>query len=456
MTQFGSPPSWARSSAATTPPHTSPSVRVPRTASPAVEALAADPSPERRASFWRRVAYEGTPLVEDVDGSPDERVYTFVHRDHTGARGVLLDVNKLADASTYRDALMSRVPGTALWSVSLRMPADWRASYGICVDDGGGPTVDERTAAQLEERRRRTLEVTPADLKRDVDAWYDLLLRREPDPLAREHALLGHESVASGPAAPALPGGIGGIVVGEQAAPGARGRTMPDSGLGPGRKAWWHVPPVEPGPDGWDVLVLLDGDRWLGAGLRVLDQVFAAGLLRPAVVLLVAGGDMSGRIADLTCSPDYVRALVRLLAGADPRRLGGAVTTHPARTTIVGQSLGGLTALYAQCVAPERFGASVCQSGSWWWPTRPSDAGPQPGEWLRGAVETAAQDAAWRLDRVYLEVGSRESVLLDPTRRLRDALDGRCEQLRYSEFEGGHDLACWAVNLPGALMSLAR
>lgn len=456
MSAFASPPSSADDPSGATPPQTPHPTRVPRTWSPEIEALVADPTPERRARLWRRVAKEGTPLVEPLEGSPDERIYTFVHRDTAGARAVFVDVDKLADSTTYRDALMSRVPGTTLWSLSLRMPAGWRASYGICVDDDGGPTVSERAAADIEERRRRTRAVTESARHRDVDAWYDLLLRREPDPLAREHGLLDHESVASGPAAPALPDGVSGTVTGAQAAPGPRGRTMPEPGLGAGRKAWWHVPPVDPGPEGWDVHVLLDGDRWLGAGLRALDQVFAAGLLRPAVVLLVGGGDLHARLADLTCSPDFVRSLGRVISAADPRKLGGAVTRDPARTTIAGQSFGGLTALYAQCLAPERFGASVCQSGSWWWPTHASDGGRVPGEWLVRAIETAAQDPAWGLGRVHLEVGSRESTLLGPTRRLRELLDGRCKRLSYLEFEGGHDPACWAVNLPGALIALAR
>jgi enterochelin esterase family protein len=45
-------------------------------------------------------------------------------------------------------------------------------------------------------------------------------------------------------------------------------------------------------------------------------------------------------------------------------------------------------------------------------------------------------------------------VLLEPTRRLRKALEGRCEVLNYSEFDGGHDAACWTISLPRALRAL--
>lgn len=441
---------------------------MPRTTSPALADLVADPAPERRAALWRRVAQEGTPLVEEVPGSPDERIYTFLHRDFGGARRVFLDVQQLVDATTYTGALMEQVPGTTLWSLSLRMPAAWRATYALAVDDGHGPTASRSVAADVELRREQAKAALAPDLHAAVDDWCDLLLRSEPDALAREHALLGDDSVASGPHAPALPPGVVGVRVGEQLAPGPRGSTMRATGFGErsegtaGRRAWWHVPPVTPGPDGWDVLVLLDGDAWIGAGLRALDAAFAAGVIRPAVVLLVGCGNAERRTADLSCSRDYVAELGRLLAEADGELLGGPVTTDPARTTVAGHGLGGLTALWAQCVAPHRFGASVYKSATWWWPGAvpvPDGEAPeavsghaaQDDEWLRRAVGAAAEEPGWRLGRVHLEVGTGEAALRGPTRRMRDALDGRCARLTYRELPGGQDPACWAVQLLSVL-----
>ena len=459
MSPFADPPRDL-GPAATVAPQVDRPWPLPRTTSPTIEALVADPTPERRARFWRRVAQEGTPLVDEIPGHPQERVYTFVHRGEDGARRVLVDVDGLVDVSTYRDALMSRIPGTTLWSLSLRLPASWRATYGIAVDDDHGATADERTAASVAARRERARAASDPGVHAALDDWFDLLLRSEPDPLAREHALLGADTVASGPDAPAPPAGVGGVVVGEQPEPGPRGRTVPVAGFGEpgagaaGRRAWWHVPPVEPGPDGWDVVVLLDGDRWLGAGVRALDRAFATGALRPAAVLLVGCGDRERRLADLACSHAYVRRLAQVLDDADAEVLGAPLTRDPARTTIAGHDFGGLAALWAQCVAPERFGASVCQSGAWWWPSAPDDGGPgapAPEEWLTGAVERAAADPAWGLGRVHLEVGEQEWALREPTRRLHDALAGRCESLTVARPAGGHDPACWAVQLLGAL-----
>ncbi|WP_159798501.1 enterochelin esterase domain-containing protein [Puerhibacterium puerhi] len=460
MSPFDAPPRPGAAGAGV-PPQTGRPGPVPRVASPALADVLAEPSRAHRDALMRRVAQEGTPLVDAAD-DPAFRVYTFVHAGAPGTRAVLLDVNKLVDAGTHRQALMEQVPGTTLWALALRMPAGWRATYGLAVDDGTVPLVlgqDADAAARLaglEHRRARAKAAADPDRHADLDAWYDLLRRSGPDPLARDEALLAAEtSVVVGPHAPRLPGPLADedpdaalAAHGSPLGAGGRGRLVPVSaGLPDGVEAWWHMPSVAPGPGGYDVLVLLDGGPWRTRGLRVLDRMSTTGLLRPTVTLLVQHADAAARSRDLTCSPEFVRALVALVDEAGDA-VGAPVARDPRRTTIAGQSLGGLTALYAQCVAPGWFGASVCQSGSWWWPS-----GDEAG-WLERAVAEAAADPAWRLGRVHLEVGTQEWVLLDRTRRLRDLLAERCERLGYREVAGGHDAAWWAATLPEALASV--
>jgi enterochelin esterase family protein len=55
---------------------------------------------------------------------------------------------------------------------------------------------------------------------------------------------------------------------------------------------------------------------------------------------------------------------------------------------------------------------------------------------------------------VYLEVGSFEWVLLEPTRRMRDVLDAHGGDLTYREFTGGHDRACWRASLLDGLAAV--
>ncbi|QAY71278.1 enterochelin esterase domain-containing protein [Xylanimonas protaetiae] len=429
VSPFATPPAGASARALSIPPHVARPAAVPHGRSARVEALraalAAGAGRDAVEAFWAEVTERGTPLVE---GTGPVRDYTFVHRG--AARRVAVVVNKLVDDTTFTEALLEPVAGTDVWALTLRLGAGWRGSYTLAVDDGGAPSVTASAQAVLEQRRARSRAVTEPERHAAVDAWYDLLLHTRPDPHARERGRQG--SVASGPEAPRpvplLP------------APRA-GRLVPVRG-GP-RPAWWHVPAVEPGPDGWDVLVLLDGEQRVAGETATLDAWSASGVLPPTATLLLGHGPLEDRVADLTCNPRLVADVLRLVDDA-PGTLGAPVTRNPRRTTIAGQSLGGLTALYAQCLAPDRFGVSVCQSGSLWWP---NPAGGEPAEWL---TRTIARSGV-RLGRVHLEVGRGEWVLLEPTRRLRAVLADRCEALRYEEYDGGHDAACWETSLPHAL-----
>jgi enterochelin esterase family protein len=59
-------------------------IRAEEPASPRLEALrkkiAAGGAPAALERFWRRVAEEGTPLVEPVEGTADEVLVTFLWR----------------------------------------------------------------------------------------------------------------------------------------------------------------------------------------------------------------------------------------------------------------------------------------------------------------------------------------------------------------------------------------
>ncbi len=425
MTTFGSPPSGAGVRELTIPPHVARPGRVARTISPAVEALRADPT--TLEAFWREITDSGTPLIE---GQGSERIYTFLYRGE--AKTVGLITNKIVDDTTFEDALLERIAGTDVWAVSLCLGSAWRGSYQLAVVDGAPSHLNEAQLAVLEQRRARSRAATPADRHLSIDAWYELLRHARPDALARERGISG--SVAAGPDAPAA------VTPARAAQPG---RIVPveQSDI----SAWWYLPADEPEPDGWNVLVMLDGDRWIERGTHLLDALAATGALPQTAVLLIGHGELLERVAQLTCNPEFIDQICDLLS-APPSEVG-RVTASATRTTITGQSLGGLTALYAQCLAPERFGASVCQSGSFWWP---NPRGGHPAEWITKTLE--ASEAS--LGRIHLEVGTDEWVLLEPTRRLRKALEGRCEVLNYSEFDGGHDAACWTISLPRALRAL--
>lgn len=424
----------------TIPPRLKRTVRPERVPTPCVAEAARD-----TAGFWESVRRTGTPLVGEADAE-GRRTVTFLWRGGDELADVLLVANKVADADSYDHNRMERIPGTDVRHLTYRMRGDWRASYTVApIPAGAGPDDPAALPEMLRVRRERALAVSEPEDRPAVARWFAALAHAVADPLAREQ-LDGRHSVVSLPEAPAPPVG----------APGAPAGRVEEQGfasavLGDDRPVWVHEPARRP-PGGrpWPVALLLDGQDWHADLPRALDGLVHAGTLPPMLTVMVDSLGFASRSEQLACSDDFVRAL----GGELLPRLGERyrITADPRRTLVAGQSLGGLSAMHAALTDPDRFGRVVSQSGSFWWP----NVAVTGGESERTTGRVAGAD---RLpDRVHLSAGTHEWSLLDPNRRLRDALAARAADLGgdpaavlLEEYHGGHDRACWRAGLPAAL-----
>ncbi|MCC0576123.1 enterochelin esterase [Streptomyces californicus] len=400
-----------------------PAVRSPLLRMLLADVRAGDPGAEE--AFWRYAAATGTPLVEpDPEGDPDHRLVTFVRREEPSrpATHVLALVHTVTDkdrhAGDLAPHLMERIEGTGVWAISHRLRADHRASYQFHATDGSREDA----------------------LRADRAAWLQVLDRAEPDPLNTRVPLPSRDgrnpaSVLELPDSPpqsriARRDGT------------ERGRTL-DAEVD-GRRITVHLPPGHR-RDGrpYALAVLLDGEMWgpvLGVG-DILDNLHADGELPPTVAVLV--DTMGRRMDDLACSGPFVDWLADTLLPWAEREYGAGADT--ARTAIAGQSAGGLTAAFAAFRRPDRFGLALSQSGSFWWPDD-----ERGGEWLTGQYAWAER----RPVTLRLEVGLQEWMLLGENRRLRNVLRARGYDVRYGEFNGGHDYACWRGGLADGLVDL--
>lgn len=408
----------------TVPPHTPRPFGVERGVSPAVESLRRNPV--RADAFWTRISREGAPLVE---GEGETRSYTWAYRGP--ARRVALIAGKLTDDTTMERVQFERIAGTDLWTLTLRLGAGWRCTYSIAVE---GDVEGERPMLpDLAERLSRSLAATDASRHDRIRSWYALLRTARPDPLARES--FRGASVAAGPDAPAV------LPAPTPRRPGSLSTAEIASAGGGTRRATWYAPGSPP-PTHAGVIVLLDGDRRIADGGAGFDAWAQAHLAPGTVALLLGHGDITERDEDLTCNPALIDDLRTFLSDAPV-----PLTSDPTRRAIQGSSLGGLSALYAQCVAPDLFGVSICQSGSFWWPNARSG---HAAEWLTSALERSSA----RLRTVHLSVGTDEWVLREPVRRMRDVVARRAATVDYEEFDGGHDAPCWEAALPHVLRRL--
>ncbi|GGM15546.1 enterochelin esterase [Streptomyces fumigatiscleroticus] len=390
------------------------------------------------AEFWAEVERLGTPLVEELAGEPGHRAVTFLWRGHRATRQVLFLGNRITDRDRLAGSLLERVPGTDVWHLGLRLRADHRGSYRMAADiSTGQPPADPEALQQ----RLRSLSAHAA-----------------ADPLNR-HTIATRWQPAAGsvfalPHAPARSwaGRRDNVPAGRV----ERHRVAASAPVGD-RDTWVYLPPdhdrdeVSPLP----VVVLCDGDMWFGRlGLAgTLDALIADGALPPLAVLAPDAVDRRTRWRDLGGREPFVAFLAdELLPWAAGR---WPLTTDPRRTVVAGQSLGGVTALYAALLRPGRFGNVLAQSASLWWrPGLPPPRGPKPpvygAPWLVGRYAAAGPKPV----TVHLDVGLHEGSMVDHNRALFQALRTAGHRVTYDEYNGGHDYACWHVALADGLVRL--
>lgn len=388
-------------------------------AAPSVErvaARAADATEAERAvileEFWAAAARRGTPLIEALEGDPDHRAVTFLWRGHRATRQVLPLAEGIVDRTDLAASRLCPLPGTDIWHLTYRLRADHRGSYRMAAD------------------------ISPGELPASVVLLQQRLLslsaHAAPDPLNRL-SLPGRWpdrdfSLFELPRAPAPPW------VGRRTDV-PRGRVerhrLPAGALGVERDVWAYLPPGDRTAE-LPVLVLHDGDMWFGrlAFQDTLDALVADGAVPPLAVLAPDAVGRATRTRELGAHDSHVRFLADELLPWATGRL--PLTTDPARTLVAGQGLGGLAALYAGLLRPERFGNVLAQSA----PVSGLDVG-----------------APWPV-AVRLDVGLREQEILDQHRDLYETPRSRNCRVTLNAYNGGHDWACWRACLTEGLVGL--
>lgn len=393
--------------------------------------------PTAAERFWAEVAHRGTPLVEALGGG--RCVVTFLWRDRhgiaPGTSRVLLIANKLTDPSVWDASTLRRIPGSDIWHRSYILTSDWRATYQLAPVDGVGPGEAPPPAAGPATR------------------WGPVAHRAAPDPLnPRRFATKrgGPEtSIVELPDAPPqpwlnpTPGGP---------PPTLSRHLLQSTRLGNSRTVWLQTPTSTPDRGvPASLVILLDGEDWVGrlAGPITITNLVAAGLMGPTVVVMPDALDVPTRWREMTCRDIFIDFLLEELIPWVAER--HPISADPAHTTVVGQSIGGLTAAYAALRAPDRIGAALVQSASLWW--------SPPGHHAQGAAIWLGERFVERQPqgtRIYLEVGTEEWTLLDDHRHLADTLRRHGYPMEYHEFNGGHDALCWRGGLATGLIALER
>ncbi len=371
---------------------------VDRVRSPTIDRLPAAPAD----AFW--AGLRRTPLVEP-GRAPGESIVTFCLREPR-AQQVLLFANRLTDETDLDATLLERHPGTDLWHASFRMRSDWRASYCFLVQRQG------RTAPW------------EADGHVDLRGALDHGIADPFNPERCRNRAGIEQSVVSLPDAPAQPWlrPREGVPAGTVTA-----STGPD-----GRAAWVYDPPGSDPRMPLPLLVMLDGEVWTShQSLPItLDNLLADGLIGTVRAVLPDSGTREQRWAELGGPEGTAYLADRLVPWMRGRRaISGEVL-------VMGQSLGGLTALRAGLTRADVFTGAAAQSASLWL----DDLGEavSPG----------------RHAHLHLAWGEQEWVLDAPHRDLAQRLAAAGVEVELAPVNGGHDYAWWRGAVADAMRSL--
>lgn len=429
--------------------------------------------------------------TRDADGAAGraECLYTWVV-EAPGATTVLLWANALFDHRDVAASEFSRLEGSDLWTLTLRLPRAWRASYRIAVWDRDTPPP-WRTAQGRRDIRLAALEAGAPDPRggeliepregmaasvasgpdAPPDPWPTAAregLRREARGGGFPHGQVHEMTFPAGPtygeqrvwiySPPGALPGPGSCVARDadpRTGPGADPHAVPDPdpttcadgvpGMSPDadRTTGPGSVPGATGTTGTDrsgtpLLILFDGQVW-ARGLHLpelLDAAIGAGAVAPLHVAMVDSHESSRRWDELGVPTAQVDFVLDVLLP----RLRATLPVDPqgASTLVSGQSFGGLAALWTVALGGGQVGRALAQSPSLW---RFDLSDPLLGE------------PGWH--NLRIRSGTFEGSMLDDARALGARLGGdprlAGRDVDVCGVEGGHDWAWWRQDLLAAL-----
>lgn len=199
------------------------------------------------------------------------------------------------------------------------------------------------------------------------------------------------------------------------------------------------------------LLLFLDAELYIA---RVQSPVVVQRLqqqkqIAPALSVYVSNKDAAARHFDYACDPQYATFIAEELV---PWVLQQHPTIDPAQIVLIGLSLSGLAAADIARRYPDRFRKVICQSPSFWWENERfcSMISPKPPHapdyWI------CVGDEETQCGVTHAPSGLRQdSTQIEACEHTRDVMIEQGYTVAYRTYNGGHDPACWQVDLALAL-----
>ena len=402
--------------------------------------------------WWELVKQFGTPFIT-LTGDLTCDVL-FLWRDPQGnehcseTASVLLDVNSLTDHHSWEPTCLERIAGSNVWIGQLTIDSRWRGSYSfIPIKRHQLPNVVQKTQSDSSESQRRW--------------WLDVAKNQTADKLNVSPELVSGWGMSS----PLhLPGAVKEVgwseweqgLLSSISVDRIQIIRWSDAVLGNQRDCWLFSTAAGEAP----LVVLLDGQKWSASSgtLSVLQHLTDTKKIAPAHYLLIPSIDGKTRWKELGCHFPFWQSLISNLLPIVQIQL-----SHSQRSisdyVVAGQSLGGLSALYAGLVFPEYFSKVISLSGSFWWPeeSRMRDAKLSESQSVvpNGLADQILQNqvSVTHLN-VFMTVGVGEEDMHLYNEVTCEAIKRKGGAVYFDRVYGGHDWLSWRSGLVNGLRYL--
>lgn len=200
----------------------------------------------------------------------------------------------------------------------------------------------------------------------------------------------------------------------------------------PTRDLWLYAPPVD---EAVPLVVVWDGQDYAGRAHlpAIVDNLIAEKHIRP-IALAMLSSYQTARFSEYMANEATIGALPYLVIPYAKQYLNLIdPADEPGAYGVIGASMGGLMALYTGLRLPSIFGHVISQSGAFF--------EDQPGApALINQLVRALPPAPLR---IWQDVG-RYEYLLPHNQAMHQLLNERGYNVRYHEFNGGHNYTMWA------------
>lgn len=186
---------------------------------------------------------------------------------------------------------------------------------------------------------------------------------------------------------------------------------------------------------GEPVVLLLDGDDWMYVhpAVTAFESAVASGDMPSATLVFLP--TPRDRDEEYGCNPALWQAIRDELL---PLLAENGVPVN--KLVVAGQSLGGLSALYAALEFPDLVSRVACQSGSFWWtPTAKDLNGPRGGDMAVRLQKKPALDGL----RIAFDVGEHETEMIPHCALVEKLTQEAGATVSVHRSPAGHDRVSW-------------